>query len=101
MTVRCKPRTAKNYRLTIRHQVLPALGTKALNDVKPEDVTALHHELWDRPASANQTMWVLSKMFALAENWGMVPPGHRPTRHVRQYRDTTRARMPLLLSVEY
>ena len=34
--MRCKPRTAKNYRLTIRHQVLPALGTKALKDVGPE-----------------------------------------------------------------
>ena len=31
-------------------------------------------------------------MFTLAENWGMVPPGHRPTRHVRQYRDTSRER---------
>ena len=31
-------------------------------------------------------------MFALAENWGMVPPGRRPTRHVRQYRDTSRER---------
>ena len=31
-------------------------------------------------------------MFALAENWGMVPPGRRPTRHVRQYRETPRER---------
>ena len=92
VAVRCKPNTAKNYRQTIRHQILPALGTKALKDVGPEDVTALHHELRDRPAAANQAVWVLSKMFALAENWGMVPPGRRPTRHVRQYRDTSRER---------
>ncbi len=92
VAVRCKPRTAKNYRLTIQHQILPALGTKALKDVEPEDVTALHHELRDRPAAANQAVWVLSKMFALAENWGMVAPGRRPTRHVRQYRDTSRER---------
>ena len=31
-------------------------------------------------------------MFALAENWGMVPPGRRPTRHVRRYSDTSRER---------
>ena len=92
VAVRCKPSTAKNYRLTIRHQILPALGTKALKEVGPEDVTALHHELRDRPAAANQAIWVLSKMFALAENWGMVPPGRRPTRHVRQYRETSRER---------
>ena len=90
--MRCKPRTAKNYRLAIQHHILPALGTKALKDVGPEDVTALHHELRDRPAAANQAVWVLSKMFALAENWGMVPPGRRPTRHVRQYRETSRER---------
>ena len=92
VAVRCKPRTAKNYRLTIQHQILPTLGTKALKDVEPEDVTALHHKLRDRPAAANQVVWVLSKMFALAENWGMVAPGRRPTRHVRRYRDTSRER---------
>ena len=92
VAVRCKPSTARNYRLAIRHHILPALGEKALKDVAPEDVTALHHELRDRPAAANQAMWVLSRMFALAENWGMVPPGRRPTRHVRQYRGTSRER---------
>ena len=92
VAVRCKPSTARNYRLAIRHHILPALGEKALKDVGPEDVTALHHKLRDRPAAANQATWVLSRMFALAENWGMVPPGRRPTRHVRQYRGTSRER---------
>ena len=92
VAVRCKPRTAKNYRLAIQHQILPALGTMALKDVGPEDVTALHHELRDKPSAANQAVWVLSKMFALAENWGIVAPGRRPTRHVRQYRETSRER---------
>ena len=92
VALRCKPRTAKNYRLAIRHQILPALGAKALKDVGPEDVTSLHHKLRDTPAAANQAVWVLSRMFAQAESWGMVPPGRRPTRHVRQYRDTPRER---------
>ena len=92
VAVRCKPSTAKNYRLAIRHHILPALGKKALKDVGSKDVTALHHKLRDKPAAANQAMWVLSKMFSLAENWGNVPPGRRPTRHVRQYRETSRER---------
>ena len=92
VAVRCKPRTAKNYRMAIQHHILPALGTKALKDVAPEDVTALHHKLRDTPAAANQAMWVLSKMFVLAENWGMVPPGRKPGRHVRQYREKSRER---------
>ena len=92
VAVRCRPNTAKNYRMAIQHHVLPALGTKALKDVAPEDVTALHHKLRDTPAAANQAMWVLSKMFTLAENWGMVPPGRKPGRHVRQYREKSRER---------
>ena len=92
VAVRCRPSTAKNYTMAIRHHILPALGKMALKDVGPKDVTALHHKLRDRPAAANQAMWVLSKMFVLAENWGMVPPGRRPTRHVRQYRETSRER---------
>ena len=92
VSVRCRPNTAKNYRLAIQHHILPALGTKALKNVAPEDVTALHHKLRDTPAAANQAMWVLSRMFTLAENWGMVPPGRKPGRHVRQYRGKSRER---------
>ena len=92
VAVRCRPNTARNYRMAIQHHILPALGKKALKDVAAEDVTALHHKLRDTPAAANQAMWVLSKMFTVAENWGMVPPGRKPGRHVRQYRETSRER---------
>ena len=92
VAVRCRPNTARNYRMAIQHHILPTLGKKALKEVAPEDVTALHHKLRDTPAAANQAMWVLSKMFTLAENWGMVPPGRKPGRHVRQYREKPRER---------
>ena len=92
VAVRCKPSTAKNYSAAIRSHILPALGAKALKDVGPEDVTALHHKLRDTPAAADQAVWVLSKMYRLAESWGMVAPGQRPTRHVRRYGGTSRER---------
>ena len=50
VAVRSRPNTARNYRMAIQHHVLPALGEKALKDVAPEDVTALHHKLRDTPA---------------------------------------------------
>ncbi len=53
---RCKPSTAKNYRVSIRNHILPALETKALEDVGSEDLTALHHKLRATPAAANQAM---------------------------------------------
>ena len=45
VAVRCKPNTAKNYRMSLQHHILPALGTKPLKDVASGDVTTLHHKL--------------------------------------------------------
>ena len=90
--VRCKPGTAKNYRMALQNHILPALGKKALKDVEPEEVAALHHKLRDTPSAANLAVWVLSRMFVLAEAWEMASPGGNPCRHVRYYRETSRER---------
>ena len=90
--IRCKPGTAKNYRLAIRNHILPALGEKALREVGPEDAAALHHALRGTPSAANLAVWVLSRMFVLAEAWEMAPPGRNPCRHVRYYREASRER---------
>ena len=92
VAVRCKPNTAKNYRMALQNHILPALGKKALKDVVPGDVTALHHKLRHTPSAANRAVWVLSKMFVLAETWEMMPPGSNPCRHVRYYREASRER---------
>ena len=92
VAVRCKPNTAKNYRMALQNHILSALGKKALKDVVPGDVTALHHKLRDTPSAANRAVWVLSKMFVLAETWAMMPPGRNPCRHVRYYREASRER---------
>ena len=92
VAVRCKPNTAKNYRMALQNHILSALGKKALKDVVPGDVTALHHNLRETPSAANRAVWVLSRMFVLAENWEMMPPGRNPCRHVRYYREKSRER---------
>ena len=92
VAARCKPATAANYRKSIDCHILPALGSRALRDVMPEDAAQLHHALRGTPSAANQAIWVLSKMFTLAESWEMVPPGRNPCRHVRHYRATPRER---------
>ena len=92
VAVQCKPNTAKNYRMALQNHILPALGKKALKDVSPGDVTALHHKLRHTPSAANRAVWVLSKMFVLAETWEMMPPGRNPCRHVRYYREASRER---------
>ncbi len=66
--------------MSIDCHILPALGSSALKDVAPEDAAGLHHRLRDTPAAANQAIWVLSKMFVLAESWEMVPARGQSTR---------------------
>ncbi|MDE0253667.1 MAG: integrase arm-type DNA-binding domain-containing protein, partial [Rhodospirillaceae bacterium] len=90
--VRCKPNTAKSYREVLHNHVLPTLGKKPVGNVVPEDVAALHHRLRDRPSVANLAVWVLSRMYVLAEAWGMAPPGGNPCRHARYYRNKSRER---------
>ena len=89
---RCKPGTAKSYRLAVQNHILPALGEMALGEVGPEDVAALQHKLRGTPSAANRAVWVLSRMFVLAEAWEMAPPGSNPCRHVRYYREDSRER---------
>ena len=83
--VRCKPHTLSGYRRQLRNHILPALGGMTVASVGQEHIEALHHSLRDRPAAANATLGVLSRMFSLAEAWGWRPQGAHPCRSVRKY----------------
>lgn len=61
-------------------------------DVERRDIAELHHRFRDKPYQANRTLGVLSKMFNLAEIWGLRPDGSNPCRHVPKYREIKRER---------
>ena len=90
--VSCKPATVKSYKMTLDRHVLPAFGKKRLEEVEPEEVSALHHRMRDMPSMANRAVWVLSSLFVLAETWKMVPPGRNLCRHIRYFREKSRER---------
>ena len=92
VAVHCKPRTAEAYRTALDNHILPAFGTMLLKDVGRKEVGALHHRLRDTPAMANRVVWILSKMFSLAEAWEMMPTGRNPCRAVRLYKEQSRDR---------
>ena len=92
VAVHCKPKTAEAYRASLDNHILPALGAMPLKAVGPRDVAALHHSLRDTPYTANQVIWVLSKMSSLAEVWDLIPPSRNPCRSVRRYRQKSRER---------
>lgn len=89
---RCKPSTQREYRRAIDLFIAPALGSFKVVDVERKDIAELHHKFRDKPYQANRTLGVLSKMFNLAEIWGLRPDGSNPCRHVPKYREEKRER---------
>ncbi len=89
---RCKPTTQSEYRRAVDKFIIPAFGSFKIVDVERRDLAELHHKFRDIPYQANRTLGVLSKMFNLAEIWGLRPDGSNPCRHVPKYREKKRER---------
>ena len=87
-----RPSSAAMYRCFLRLFILPAFGDRKVIDVTRTDIARLHHELRDKPYEANRTLAVISKMFNLAELWGLRPDGSNPCRHVNKYPEEQRER---------
>ena len=92
IAVRLKPGTAREYRRNLRRFILPAIGRLKVADVTKADIARLHHELRHIPYQANRNLEVISKMFNLAELWGLRPDGSNPRRHIRKYPEEKRER---------
>jgi integrase len=88
-----KGSTAAEYRRLLDKIILPALGKRKVADVTRADVTKLHHANRAAPYQANRVLAVLSKMFNLAERWGLRPDGSNPCRHVEKFAEKKRERM--------
>ena len=92
VAVNCNAHTAGIYRGSLDNHILPALGKLAIGAVGREHAAALHYGLRDTPRAANRALMVLTKMFSLAEAWGLAPEGSNPCRFVVKYREHPRER---------
>lgn len=92
IAVRLKPGTAREYRRNLRRFILPALGRLKVADVTRADIAKFHHDLRHIPYQANRNLEVISKMFVLAEMWGMRPDGSNPRLHIKKYPEEKRER---------
>jgi integrase len=92
VAVRCKPSTQAEYKRSVELFINPKIGTRKVTDIERQDITELHHGLSHIPYQANRTLGVLSKMFSLAEAWGIRPDGSNPCLHVKKYVEQKRAR---------
>lgn len=90
--VRCKLSTQKEYRRALDLFINRKLGRRRVAEVTRADISELHHAYASIPYQANRTLGVLSKMFNLAEIWGLRADGSNPCRHVKKYKEHKRER---------
>lgn len=87
-----KPSSVATDRRLLNANIKPRLGTAKVAAVTRADVAALHHGMRRTPYEANRTLALLSKMFSLAELWGLRSDGSNPCRHVKRFREQKRER---------
>ena len=90
--VRCKPTTVRQCRHILDGHLLPAMGALRLGAIGRERASALHYSLHRTPTMANQVVDLLSRLFYMAELWGIAPEGGNPCRFVRKYQEKSRER---------
>lgn len=92
IAVHLKASTAKEYRRNLKLFINPAIGHLRIVDVTRADIAKYHHDWRHRPYQANRNLEIISKMFNLAELWGLRPDGTNPRRHIKKYPEKKRER---------
>ncbi|WP_432450267.1 tyrosine-type recombinase/integrase [Aliiroseovarius marinus] len=88
----CKPNTRNGYEIVIRRCIRPKLGPRKIIDVTRADIVTFHHELREKPYMANRAVSILSKMFNLAEDWGLRSDGTNPARRIKKFKEEEKKR---------
>ena len=71
----------------------PGLFTMSyMTEVTRADIAKIHHDLRHIPYDANRCLEIISKMFNLAEMWGLRPDGSNPRKHIKKYPEEKRER---------
>lgn len=90
--LRLKPSTAKGYKRLLERFVIPVLGNHRVTEVTRADIAKFHHDLRHIAYDANRCLEMISKMFNLAEMWGLRPEGTNPRKHIKKYPEEKRER---------
>ncbi len=88
----CKESTAREYRRSVELFIDPRIGGRKVTEIQRKDIAELHHAMRKTPYQANRTLGVLSKMFNMAEVWGLRPDGSNPCLHVKRFKEEKRER---------
>lgn len=92
VSVNVKPKTADDYRRTIKLHILPKLQHMLVEQVTRQDIARLHHAMRDTPYAANRVVATLSKFFNWCEKFGYRAEYSNPCRHVDKFKEKKRQR---------
>lgn len=84
--------TRRNVRRMIESTIIPAIGRLRVADVTKADVRSFHSRLAYTPRTANLAIAILSKAFALSEEWNLRPEGSNPARGLKKFHENHRER---------
>ena len=87
VVVRCKATTARSYLYALQGVLLPTFGSVSLGEIGRDQVASLHYRLRKTPSIANRAVGTLSRLFDMAEAWGVAPEGGNPCRFVKKYKN--------------
>jgi integrase len=87
-----KTRSVEEDKRNLKLHVRPELGQMKVGGVSRQDILKLHHRLRTTPVAANRVTALLSKMFSLAEEWGIRPEGSNPARHIKKFAERSHKR---------
>lgn len=87
-----KPRTREEYERLFKLHILPAFGTRRIDEINRADVARFHAERSATKAGANFALACLSKFMNWAEEHGLRPENSNPCRRVKKYTAVKRER---------
>ena len=87
-----KPMSVAEDRRMIQTYVKPKLGNLEVDRVERRHVRKLHTDMVKSPYMANRVWALLSRMFSLAEKWGLRDEGINPCKGVDRYPEKSRVR---------
>jgi len=82
---RKKASSVKMDELNLKKHVRPRFGSRKVTSMTAPDIQSMHHAMHETPGAANRTVALLSKMFNLAEKWGLRAQGTNPCAHIERY----------------
>lgn len=90
---RLKRGTITNYEINLRRHANPVIGGTKISELTRSDLIAMHNEIGTKSRiMANRTLETASAVFRYAQEIGIMPEGHNPTKGIRSFKEQRRER---------